>query len=115
VARVRCHLGLHAAQQENQNGRYLRAGRFELDIDRRRARFGDRATLLSEREFALLAHLVRRRGEVCSRTELLHDVWGLDFDPGSNVIEVYVRRLRAKLDDAPIETVRGVGYMLAAG
>ena len=52
---------------------------------------------LTEREFALLAHLMRRRGDVCRREELLHDVWGLDFDPGSNVVEVCVRRLRNKL------------------
>ena len=66
---------------------------------------------LTEREFALLAHLMRRRGDVCRREELLHDVWGLDFDPGSNVVEVCVRRLRNKLQpDPPIETIRRVGY-----
>ena len=64
----------------------------------------------SERELGLLSHLMRRRGAVCRRDELLHDVWGLDFDPGSNVIEVCMRRLRSKLGDPPIETVRGLGY-----
>jgi DNA-binding response OmpR family regulator len=66
--------------------------------------------VLTEREFGLLAHLMRRQGDVCRKDELLHDIWGLDFDPGSNVVEVCMRRLRTKLGDAPIETVRGVGY-----
>ncbi len=56
---------------------------------------------------------MRRRGQVCTREELLHDVWHLDFDPGSNVVEVCVGRLRGKLGpDIPIETVRRVGYCL---
>jgi DNA-binding response OmpR family regulator len=54
---------------------------------------------------------MRRKNSVCTREELLHDIWGLDFDPGSNVIDVCVRRLRLKLQpDPPIETVRGGGY-----
>ena len=83
-----------------------------LDLDRAAVRVGghEHGSALTEREFALLAHLIRRHGEVCGREELLHDIWGLDFDPGSNVVEVCVRRLRAKVDDLPIETVRGVGY-----
>ena len=60
-------------------------------------RWASASVSLTEREFALLAHLMRRRGDVCRREELLHDVWGLDFDPGSNVVEVCVRRLRDKL------------------
>jgi DNA-binding response OmpR family regulator len=87
------------------------AGGIRLDLDRRRATVADREVPLTEREFALLAHLMRRRGDVCRREELLHDVWGLDFDPGSNVVEVCVRRLRNKLQpDPPIETIRRVGY-----
>ena len=54
---------------------------------------------------------MRRADDVCSREELLHDIWELDFDPGSNVVDVCVRRLRSKLRPAPpIETVRGAGY-----
>ena len=69
---------------------------------------------LSERETAVLAHLLRRRGDVCGREELLHDIWGYDFDPGSNVLEVCVARLRTKLPClTTIETVRGVGYCIA--
>ena len=58
----------------------------------------------------MLAHLMRRRGSVCRRDELLHDIWGMDFDPGSNVVDVCIRRLRNRLAGPPIETVRGVGY-----
>jgi DNA-binding response OmpR family regulator len=57
---------------------------------------------------------MRRGGRVCSRQELLHDVWGLDFDPGTNVVEVCVRRLRHKLSGVPIETVRSAGYCFVA-
>jgi DNA-binding response OmpR family regulator len=94
--------------------RILEAGRVRLDLDRRRVRMGEHEEVLAEREFTLLAHLMYRRGQVCRKNELLHDVWGLDFDPGSNVVEVAVRRLRQKLMDLPIETVRGVGYCFVA-
>ncbi|WP_024288505.1 response regulator transcription factor [Cellulomonas sp. KRMCY2] len=112
LARTRRHLSTtKPAQREQREQRYLEAGGIRLDLDRRCARIRSREVLLSEREFSLLAHLMRRRGEVCSREELLRDVWGLTFDPGSNVVEVAVRRLRAKLEpDPPIETIRRVGY-----
>ncbi len=109
LARTRRHLA--AARAPRADHRFLTAGGIRLDLDRRRATVGDRGVPLTEREFALLAHLMRRRGDVCRREELLHDVWGLDFDPGSNVVEVCVRRLRNKLQpDPPIETIRRVGY-----
>ncbi len=107
VARVRRNL---AARVPEQRQRFLEAGGIRLDLDRRRAHVHDADVVLTERELGLLAHLMRRRGDVCTREELLHDVWGLDFDPGSNVVEVCVRRLRVKLVDPPIETVRAVGY-----
>jgi DNA-binding response OmpR family regulator len=109
VARVRRHLAQGPAPRPADD-RYLTAGGIQLDLDRRRAVVNDAEVVLSEREFAMLAHLMRRRGSVCRRDELLHDIWGLDFDPGSNVIEVCIRRLRSRLSDPPIETVRGVGY-----
>ncbi|WP_330475565.1 winged helix-turn-helix domain-containing protein [Terrabacter sp. C0L_2] len=88
-------------------------GGIRLDVGRRRATFGSVSASLTEREFSLLAHLMRRCGEVCRKEELLHDVWHLDFDPGSNVVEVCIGRLRSKLgQDLPIETLRGVGYGL---
>ena len=71
---------------------------------------GDETVRLSDREFLLLAHLMRHKGEVCSRVELLEDVWGLSFDPGTNVVDVYVGRLRSKLGSSLIVTVRNVGY-----
>ncbi len=109
VARVRRHLS-DVPPQRSGHHRYVMAGGINLDLDRRRANTRDGAVTLTEREFSLLAHLMRRRGDVCRRDELLHDVWGLEFDPGSNVVDVCVRRLRGKLSDLPVETIRGVGY-----
>jgi two-component system, OmpR family, response regulator len=94
--------------------RWLQVGSMRLDLQRRVLRDGDRSTALSQREFILLGHLMRRAGEVCTRDELLSDVWGFCFDPGSNVLEVYVGRLRAKIDRWHIETVRNVGYCFSA-
>lgn len=111
MARVRRNL---ATRRPAPAADRLEAAGIILDLGRRRALAGSRKIVLTEREFVLLAHLMRRRGQVCSREELLHDVWGLGFDPGSNVLEVCVRRLRGKFGpDIPIETVRGVGYCFA--
>jgi two-component system copper resistance phosphate regulon response regulator CusR len=94
--------------------RWLQVGDMRLDLQRRMLHHGDRSTALSQREFILLGHLMRRAGEVCTRDELLSDVWGFSFDPGSNVLEVYVGRLRSKIDRWHIETVRNVGYCFSA-
>jgi two-component system OmpR family response regulator len=94
--------------------RWLQVGAMRLDLQRRVLYHGERSTSLSQREFILLGHLMRRAGEVCTRDELLSDVWGFCFDPGSNVLEVYVGRLRAKIDRWHIETVRNVGYCFSA-
>lgn len=112
IARVRVQL--RAVSLGEQDERLLRAGPLELDLARRRARVGDQVVDLTDREFQLLRHLVSHHGEISSREELLADVWGYHFDPGSNVVEVCVRRLRKKLGSATIETVRHVGYRLAA-
>jgi DNA-binding response OmpR family regulator len=110
LARVRRNVG---ATRTEPDDRFLDAGGIRLDLGRRRATFRDVSAPLTEREFSLLAHLMRRKGQVCRREELLHDVWHLDFDPGSNVVEVCVGRLRSKLgQDIPVETLRGVGYGL---
>ena len=69
---------------------------------------------LSEREFLLLEYLMRQDGDVCSRERLLADVWDYSFDPGSNVVDVCVGRLRSKLGADVIETVRNVGYRFHA-
>ena len=93
----------------------LRGGNVVLDVARRQVGVGDRTADLSDREFRLLHHLLVHAGEVVSRERLLAEVWGYDFDPGSNVVDVCVRRLRQKLGpEAAIETVRNAGYRLAA-
>ncbi|QGG94480.1 response regulator transcription factor [Actinomarinicola tropica] len=91
----------------------LRAGDVVLDVRTRRAQVGERNVELTAREFALLETLMRHAGQVMSREQLLSHVWGYDFDPGSNVVDVYVRYLRKKLGADTIETVRGMGYRLA--
>jgi DNA-binding response OmpR family regulator len=97
----------------------LRAGPVSLDLRSRRASVhdpaapngnGTRVVELTAREFALAEVFLRHPGQVLSREQLLSHVWGYDFDPGSNVVDVYVRYLRRKLGDSVIETVRGMGY-----
>lgn len=83
-----------------------------LDIRTRRAEVDGRVVELSAREFALAEELIRNPGQVLSREQLLSRVWGYDFDPGSNVADVYIGYLRQKLGSDRIETVRGVGYRL---
>jgi DNA-binding response OmpR family regulator len=83
-----------------------------LDLLARTVTVDSRVLELPTREFALLEELVRHAGQVLSREQLLSRVWGYDFDPGSNVVDVYVRYLRTKVGAARIETVRGEGYRL---
>jgi two-component system copper resistance phosphate regulon response regulator CusR len=90
----------------------LAHGGLQLDLRTRRARVGDRTVDLSAREFALAETFLRHPGQVLSREQLLSHVWGYDFDPGSNVVDVYVRYLRRKLGAERIVTVRGMGYRL---
>jgi DNA-binding response OmpR family regulator len=111
IARVRARLRQPAAGPRH---RFLRAGGVTLDLTRRVAEAGGRRVTLSEREFLLLEHLMRQEGEVCTRQRLLADVWDYSFDPGSNVVDVCVGRLRAKLGGDVIETVRNVGYRFNA-
>jgi DNA-binding response OmpR family regulator len=92
----------------------LRVGDVQLDTVRRTLRIGADRRSLSHREYAVLLHLMRRAGQVCTREELLSEVWGYSFDPGSNIVDVYIRRLRTKLAADQIETVRNVGYCFVA-
>lgn len=85
-------------------------GDVHLDILARRATVAGREVDLSAREFALAEQFLRNPGRVLTREHLLRSVWALDFDPGSNVVDVYVRYLRGKLGSARIVTVRGAGY-----
>jgi two-component system, OmpR family, copper resistance phosphate regulon response regulator CusR len=92
----------------------LQQGPLSLDLRTRRASVGGRVVDLSAREFALAEVFLRNPGQVLSREQLLSHVWGYDFDPASNVVDVYVRYLRKKLGADRIQTVRGMGYRLAA-
>jgi two-component system, OmpR family, copper resistance phosphate regulon response regulator CusR len=91
----------------------LRHGTLSLDLRTRRATVDDVTVDLSAREFVLAETFLRHPGQVLSREQLLSRVWGYDFDPGSNVVDVYVRYLRRKLGAERITTVRGMGYRLA--
>ena len=90
----------------------LSYGGLRLDLRTRRATVDDRTVDLSAREFALAETFLRHPGQVLSREQLLSHVWGYDFDPGSNVVDVYVRYLRRKLGADRFTTLRGMGYRL---
>ena len=94
------------------------AGDLELDPSRRRVWRDTHEIELTARQFDVLEFLIRRSGQVLSKSEILDGVWGYDFEGDPNIVEVYVRRLRARIDEPfgrhSIETVRGVGYRLAA-
>jgi DNA-binding response OmpR family regulator len=111
LARVRVRLRDEGAGTETT---LLRAGDLTLDLRTRRAAVGDRSVELTAREYAMLEVFLRHPDQVLSREQLLSHVWGYDFDPGSNVVEVYVRYLRKKLGSDRIETARGMGYRLVA-
>jgi DNA-binding response OmpR family regulator len=108
VARIRLRL----RDGSTNEATVLEAGDVALDLRSRRASVGERVVELTAREFALAEVFLRHAGQVLSREQLLSHVWGYDFDPGSNVVDVYVRYLRRKLGDDVIETVRGMGYRL---
>jgi DNA-binding response OmpR family regulator len=113
LARIRARL--RRPRSEDGDDRALRAGSLVLDLARHQVRLDDCSVDLTHREFRLLLYLAERPGEVVSRERLLAEVWGYHFDPGSNVVEVCVRRVRKKLGpNAPIETVRAAGYRLVA-
>jgi DNA-binding response OmpR family regulator len=106
LARVRARLRHEGTAEPTA----LRAGEVELDLRTRRARAGPRVVELTAREFTLLQVLMSHPGHVLSREQLLAHAFGYDYDPGSNVIDVYVGYLRKKLGAEAIETVRGMGY-----
>ena len=106
LARVRARL----RDDRSEESTMLRAGDVILDLRTRRADVEGVSVELTAREFALAETFMRHAGQVLSREQLLSHVWGYDFDPGSNVVEVYVRYLRRKLGERRIETVRGMGY-----
>lgn len=111
-ARIRRHLHHYGSLQAGKP-RQLEAGGIHLDLRRRQVLSAHGPVRLTALEFDLLAHLMRHSNQVCTRAELLHEIWGPNFDPTSNVVDVCVARLRLKLSpDPPISTVRGIGYCL---
>ncbi|MFG3493717.1 response regulator transcription factor [Streptomyces sp. NPDC047928] len=109
LARVRLRLRTAARAPEVT---VLRSGDLGLDLRTRRARVENRTVDLTAREFVLLEFFLRHPGQVLSREQILSHVWGYDFDPGSNIVDVYVRALRRKLGARRLETVRGMGYRM---
>ncbi len=108
LARIRLRLRPEHAQETF----VLRHKGTSLDVRTRQATVDGRTIDLTAREFALAELLLRHPGQVLSREQILSHVWGYDHDPGSNVVDVYVRYLRAKLGPGRITTVRGAGYRL---
>lgn len=108
VARIRLRL----RETRSPEAMVLHSGDLTLDLRTRRLTVGDREVDLSAREFALAETFLRNAGQVLTREQLLSRVWGYDFDPGSNVVDVYVGYLRRKLGGAYLVTVRGMGYRL---
>jgi DNA-binding response OmpR family regulator len=108
VARIRARL----REERKADATVLRAGDCALDLRSRRVTVGTRAVELTSREFALAEVFFRNSGQVLTREQLLSRVWGYDYDPGSNVVDVYVGYLRRKLGEGLFATVRGAGYRL---
>ncbi len=112
LARVRSVLRRGSPRQPE----VIQVADLEIDIPRHRVKRGGKRIDLSPKEFSLLALFVRRAGEVLSRTLIAEQIWDMNFDSDTNVVDVHVGRLRAKIDDPfehkLIRTVRGVGYVL---
>lgn len=113
---ARLHAIVRRASGNTQN--ILSVGDLSINLLTREVRRGDRRIDLTSREFSLLEHLARAPGRVLTRVEICERVWDYSFDPGTNLVDVYIQRLRKKVDgDAPvklIETIRGVGYRIAS-
>ncbi len=111
LARVRVQLR-NSPLSRRQDEMVLSANDVVLDLRTRQVQIGDRTIELSAKEFTLAETFLRHPGQVMSREQLLSHVWGYDYDPGSNIVDVYVGYLRKKLGSDLIETVRGMGYRL---
>lgn len=110
IARIRVQLRKQSPEHKKQM--LLQFSHVVLDLRKRQVQVGGRFVELSTREFTLLEMLMRRPGEVISREELLNHVWGYDYIPNSNIVDVYIGYLRKKVGNEFIETVRGIGYRL---
>lgn len=107
LARVKLRIG---DGEQRVAGAVLSHADVTADIRTRRVTVGDQSADLTSREFSLLEVFLQHPGQVLSRDQLIGQVWGMDFDPASNVVDVYVRALRSKIGAEHIETVRGAGY-----
>lgn len=111
VARVRALMRRHSAENV-----VLQLADLTVDTVKREVKRGDKPIELSAREYRLLEFLLRSQGRVCGRMQILEKVWDYDFDPGTNLVDVYVRRVRDKIDagfsQPLVHTVRGVGYVM---
>jgi two-component system, OmpR family, response regulator QseB len=112
LVRIRARLRSNSSASVVQEELELQSGDIVLDLRTRKAKVGEKWIELPSREFILAETLFRHPGQVMSREQLLDRVWGYDYDPGSNIVDVYVGYLRKKLGSELIETVRGMGYRL---
>ena len=114
VARIKVALNRHKPEQVRE----ISASQLTLDVVSHKVQWFDTTAVLSQREFSLLAFLMRSPGNIYSRQQILKHVWEINFDPETNVVDVCVRRIKRKLErgqgarPSPIESVRGVGYRL---
>jgi DNA-binding response OmpR family regulator len=114
VARIERRIRASPSNSSKVSDSSLSVGPVTLDLLSRQVVSGGKEFELTAREFTILELLMRNAGQIISREQLLSRVWGIDHDPGSNVVDVYVRYLRQKLGSNAIETVRGLGYRFQA-
>ncbi|AFZ44695.1 two component transcriptional regulator, winged helix family [Halothece sp. PCC 7418] len=112
LARIRARLRVSLHHQNAPNDQILQVQNLTLDLRTRRLTVNDEFVELSTREFILLETFMRHPNQVMSREQLMDQVWGYNYVPGSNVVDVYVGYLRKKLGNERIQTVRGMGYRL---
>jgi two-component system, OmpR family, response regulator QseB len=113
---ARIEVRLKASNNTNQGeAKQIQRGNMILNLRTRKIQVGDREVELPAREFKMVEVFFRHPGQVMTRQQLLDLVWGYDYDPGSNIVDVYVGYLRKKLGNESIETLRGMGYRLGSG
>ena len=112
LARIEARLRSYSSPNQGQASMEIQQGNLVLDLRTRAILIGDRSVELPAREFTMAEVFFRHPGQVITRQQLLDLVWGYDYDPGSNIVDVYVGYLRKKLGSQTIETVRGLGYRL---
>lgn len=112
LARIEVRLRNNHNSVQSREEMQIKRGEMILDLRTHKVQIGDRQIELPAREFTMIEVFFRHPGQVLSRQQLLDLVWGYDYDPGSNIVDVYVGYLRKKLGSKCIETIRGMGYRL---